>query len=97
MKTVKNLWLKMGVFASMGMANTALANDAEDVFESVIEKTTDVGDQVALWGSAVSILAIVCVGLLAMFGNFPKKWAVNVAVGSTVILLGSNIANFLMN
>lgn len=96
MKTVKKLWLKMGALASMGVANTALA-DAEEVFGTVIEKTTDVGDQVALWGSAVSILAIVCVGLLAMFGNFPKKWAVNVAVGSTVILLGSNIANFLMN
>lgn len=93
---IKKKALKASVLTSLVLSNSVFA-DASDIFDPINEKTRNFGDQLTLWGSAICLVCIVGVGLLAMFGKFPKQWAVNVAVGSTVILLGSNIANFLLN
>lgn len=101
-KKMKDTILKASVLSTLAFSNLALAwqggrgGSASDIFDPINEKTRDFGDQLTLWASAICLVCIVGVGLLAMFGKFPKQWAVNVAVGSTVILLGANIANFLL-
>ncbi|PML45618.1 hypothetical protein BCT75_04340 [Vibrio lentus] len=97
MNNLKTRWLQACIFGSLLISSVANANDAADIFDPVNEKTKDFGDQLTLWASAVCLVCIVGVGLLAMFGKFPKQWAVNTAVGSTIILVGGNIANFLLN
>lgn len=97
MKSLKNQWLKICVMGSIALSSSSIASDASEIFDPINEKTKDFGDQLTLWASAICLVCIVGVGLLAMFGKFPKQWAVNVAVGSTIILLGANIANFLLN
>lgn len=100
MKKLSGIWTKVLAAGSVVASNVAYSagkSDASEIFDPINEKTNNLVDQLVLWGSAVCVLCIVAVGLLAMFGKFPKQWAVNVAVGATIILLGANIANFLLN
>ena len=96
MNKLSDLWLKACVLASLGLSSNAFASSANEIFEPVTDKTNEIREAVALWSTSIVILVCVVVGLWTTFGNFPKKWAANVAAGATIIVGAVNIGTYLL-
>lgn len=98
MKKILNNWFNLCVFASVAFSNSVLAKSgADDVFKPLNEKTGEITEQIVLWASGLSILCIIIFGALTMINKLPKVWGASIVAGCFIILVGSNIAGFLLD
>lgn len=94
---LKRTWLKICAMGSLFMSEAVLASgDAGDVFEPLNDKTDQIRAEVVGWANGLSVLCIVIFGVLTMINKLPKVWGVSICAGCFIILVGVNIADFLM-
>ena len=99
MKSLKSFMLSVGVFVWSCFSSVAFAasDDGSDMFDPVIDKVDQTTSNLVLIASSLCVFMIVVFSLLMMAGITNKKLGVQIVGGATVLLVATNIANFLFS
>jgi len=100
-KTVKNLVNKgnnLLLVAGVSFSNmtNAAGSSADDVFQPLNEKGSDIAIQLVNAAAILSLIAIVGFGIAVMFGKISKVWGLSILAGCTIIFSASTISSYLM-